>query len=138
MATKERNYRVIPYFFLFAPFLISPFLDKSIQSMSIILSWTLALFVHPLFLSTDWKRAPSYKSILKSLAKGEKLPISLPTKKKNWLEYSWLALLPALFALMFLNLDFPLTYALLAILALIIATIESYPAFIKSKKTGEN
>ncbi len=137
MATKEPNYRVIPYFFLFAPLLISPFLDKSIQSMSIILSWTLALFVHPLFLSTERKRIPSYKSILKSRAKGEELPVSLPIPK-SWTEYGWIVLLPALFALMLLNLDFPLTYALLAIFALLIATADSYPAFIESRKKGAN
>ena len=133
MTTKERNYRVIPYFFLFAPFLISPFLDKSVQSMSIILSWALALFVYPLFLLKELGRTQSYRSILKSHANGEELQGSPQTQRRSWLEYSWLVLLPALFALMFLNLDFPLTYALLAITALIIATIESYPAFVKSK-----
>ncbi len=117
---KEENahpYRAVPYFILFIPLLISPFLDKSVYSMSLMLPWALALFVYPLFL------------LLKRWALGY---------QSNMFEYGWLALLPVLLFLVLAGVEFQMTYALIAIFGLAIATADSYPAYLESRKPGRS
>jgi hypothetical protein len=128
---KVHTYRAIPYFLLFIPLLASPFLDKSVYSMSLLLPWTLALFVYPP-LSAEQERASNYSQVLKANSLGAKTEVPL-VHKRNWLEYSWLALLPLLFLLIIAGVDFQMTYSLIAILGLAIATVDSYPAFVESK-----
>jgi hypothetical protein len=75
LKSEEKNpYGIIPYFVLFTPILASPFLDKSFYSMSLLISWALALFVCPIFLLMEREMKPNYRTVLKLHLRGEELP----------------------------------------------------------------